>query len=278
MTEYDKNIDSFNNLEIDFDTSDDALWAKIEKKTTLKKETKTFQIGWKSYSIAAAVIIFLGIGVFLRLYTVEILANKGQHFSHILPDGSTIQLNAASSIVYQPYWWSFQREVELTGEAFFEVQKGKTFTVISEEGHTKVLGTSFNIFARETEYQVYCKSGQVKVSSNKHDIHYSIIAGELAIINNPDQSGIKKQIHARDYTSWMENKFSFTDSSLAKVFQALERQYNIDIEYSEELSELKYGAYFEKPLHPDLALDLICIQFHLNFEETASQQYKVYRK
>ncbi len=278
MTEYDKNIDSFKNLENDFGTSDDALWAKIEEKTYLKKETKTFTLGWKSYGIAASLIILVGMTLFLRLYTIEVSAHKGQHISHELPDGSLVQLNAASSINYKPYWWNMERAVELSGEAFFEVEKGKSFTVISEEGNTTVLGTSFNIFARESAYQVYCKTGKVEVASNKHDIQYKITAGELAIIDNTAKSGIKKKMDARDYTSWIDNKFSFTDTSLARVFQELELQYNINIDYNKELSDLKYGAYFERPQHADLAMNLICMQFNLNFEETETGQYKVYRK
>jgi len=76
----------------------------------------------------------------------------------------------------------------------------------------------------------------------------------------------------------MDHKFSFTDASLAHVFQEIERQYNIEIEYDEELSQLKYGAYFKHPQHADLALDLVCIQFQLNFEETYSGHYRVFRK
>lgn len=278
MTEYDKNIDSFKNLENDFGTSDDALWVKIEKKTILKRESKTFNLGWKSYGIAASLIVLMGMILFLRLYSIEVSANKGQHFSHELPDGSIVQLNAASSIHYKPYWWHIEREVALTGEAFFEVQKGETFTVISEEGNTAVLGTSFNVFARESEYQVYCKTGKVEVTSNKCDIHYRITAGDLAVIDNAAKSGIKKQMDARDYTAWIDNKFSFTDASLVRVFQELERQYDIKINYAEELSKLKYGAYFERPQHADSALDLICIQFQLNFELTASGHYNIFRK
>ncbi|NPD47175.1 FecR family protein [Methanococcoides sp. SA1] len=277
MIEYDKNIDSFKNLENDFATSDDALWAKIDEKTILKKESKTIKLGWKSYGIAASIAILVGMTMFLKLYSIDIIASKGQHISHELPDGSMVQLNAASSIHYKPYWWNMEREVELSGEAFFEVEKGESFTVISEEGKTTVLGTSFNIFARDSEYQVYCKSGKVEVASNKYDIHYRIIAGELALIDNLAKSGMKKQMNARDYTSWIDHKFSFTNEPLTKVFQELERQYNIHIDYSEDLSALKYGAYFERPQHPDLALDLICIQFQLNFEETANGYYKVFR-
>lgn len=278
MIQYDENIDYFKNLESDFQTSDEALWAKIDEKTIAKKDVKTYQLGWKSYSIAATLVILVSMSLFLRLYTIDVSANKGQHFSHELPDGSVAQLNAASTISYKPYWWTFEREVQLSGEAFFDVEKGKSFSVISEEGNTTVLGTSFNVFARNSEYQVYCKSGKVEVTSNKHDIHYNITAGELAIIDNMAKAGIKKSMDARDFTSWTENKFSFTDTSLAKVFEELGRQYNIDIDYNKELSELKYGAYFERPQDADLALDLVCIQFHLNFEKTGSRQYKIFRK
>lgn len=276
MENYDKNIDFFKHLEADFEKSEHDLWAGIQEKTSSKKESKSFQLRWLKYAVAASVVILAALTLFLRLYTTEIVVPKGQQLSYHLPDGSAVQLNAQSMISFQPYWWRLNREVHLRGEAFFEVTKGEKFTVLSEEGTTSVLGTSFNIYARNNTYEVYCKTGKVKVASTKHDIKYQLTAGNLAIIDNKHLAGSKKNTNERDYISWTQNKFSFTDTPLQSVFEEMERQYNIQIDYNEEVAALKFGAYFVKPQQADQALELVCMQFQLNFEKTATQQYKIY--
>ena len=60
----------------------------------------------------------------------------------------------------------FSRKVSLEGEAFFEVNPGKKFEVVSKFGKTIVLGTSFNIYSRNSSYQVTCMTGKVKVIEN----------------------------------------------------------------------------------------------------------------
>lgn len=61
-----------------------------------------------------------------------------------LPDGSVVRLNSVSRLSYKPLGWYFSRSAELSGEAFFEVEKGSKFTIYSMLGSTSVLGTSFN--------------------------------------------------------------------------------------------------------------------------------------
>ncbi len=276
MENYDKNIDFFKHLEADFEKSEHDLWGPIEEQTSSKKEAKSFSLKWLKFAVAASVAILAALTLFLRLYTTEIVAPKGQQLSYELPDGSAVQLNAESMVSFQPYWWRFNREIRLKGEAFFEVSKGEKFTVLSEEGTTAVLGTSFNIYARNSWYEVYCKTGKVKVASTKHDIKYQLTAGNLAIIDNKHLSGSKKATDERDYISWTQNKFSFTNTPLQSVFEELERQYDIHIDFSEEVAVFKFGAYFERPQQADQALDLVCMQFQLNFEKTGTRRYKIY--
>lgn len=278
MENYDKNIDSFNQLKPDFELSNNDLWAKIEGKTIAKSEPKTYKLNRTTLTMAASIIILLSIGLLMRFYTVDIQSLKGEQFSYELPDGSIIQLNAATSLSYHPYWWNFDRSIEFSGEAFFKVEKGKSFTVISEEAQTTVLGTSFNIFARENKYEVFCKTGKVRVESNKYDIKYLIRPGELAIIDNSKKSGSKRAIDERDFLAWTQNKFSFTDAPLSQVFAEYERQYNVDIQFDPKIAALKFGAYFEKPSNAEQALDLIAMQFHLTFEKTGNGKYLIKKK
>lgn len=278
MKTYDKNIDYFNKLEPDFGKTEEQLWADIEQRTNSAPLSKRIRITRIRYSVAAAILLLIGLAVFMRFYTQNIATISGEHLSHTLPDGSVIELNAVTSISYHPYWWPFERNLDFSGEAFFKVNKGEEFTVISNEGQTTILGTSFNIFARETDYRVYCKSGRIKVASTRYDIEYELTAGELAVIDNPNKAGRKIKTEDKTHLSWTKGSMSFTDASLERVFEEIERQYNIEIESSKDIDELIFGAYFDKPENPEEVLDLICIQFNLEYKKTEENKYRFYMK
>ena len=167
MKKYDKNIDIFSKLEAPFENSKEELRKKFSKQIEEKPKAKVIRLDWVKYAVASVVLLLVGVTLFMKFNTQTIISNKGEHLSYILPDGSVIELNAETEISYKPYWWKFNREIKLTGEAFFDVKKGKKFNIISENGITEILGTSFNIYARDLDYQVFCKTGRVKVCSTK---------------------------------------------------------------------------------------------------------------
>ncbi len=76
--------------------------------------------------------------------------------------------------------WYFKRSVQLAGEAYFEVEKGKKIEVVSEKAKTVVLGTKFLVTARNNEYTVDCKSGKVKVIEAVHKNETTITASQKA--------------------------------------------------------------------------------------------------
>lgn len=275
MKDYDKHIDFYNQIETDFEQKDDELWTKIESQIATKKETKVIKLNWLKYAVAASILLILGTSVFLRFYTKTIFSKKGEHLFHTLPDNSIVELNAETSLSYQPYWWSFNREIEFSGEAFFKVEKGEKFTVISEEGRTQVLGTSFNIYARNTDYKVFCKTGKVKVNSQKSDIKFIIQENEIAIINNKKKEGSKSKSNSK-LISWKENKFNFTDEPLKNVFAEIERQFNVEIQINDKnINNNKFTAYFEKPKNIEQTLNLICLNFNLKFTKINKAKYRI---
>lgn len=276
MEEYDKNIDFFKNLETDFNQSNDELWDKIEQRIEQKNKIKTLNLSWLKYAVAASIILLVSVGAFMRFYTETVVSVAGEQISHSLPDGSKVELNAETEISYNPYWWSFKREIKLSGEAFFEVEKGKKFTVLSQEATTEVLGTSFNIYARHTDYHVFCKTGKVKVSSTKNDNHFLITANELAVIDNKSGKSKKIEANENDFLAWKSNMLNFKDEPLSKVFAELSRQYGIKItaENKQILSQ-KFSGYFAKPQKPEQTLEIICIQFNLEFEKISEKKYKI---
>ena len=144
--------------------SNSSVWEELDAlaiQHPVEKVRYDFRI--IQWSIAAVFVLFLGISGFFRFYSKTITTQAGSHLAMSLPDGSKVNLNAQSTLTYHPYWWRFERKVTFEGEGFFEVEKGKRFSVISKLGTTQVLGTTFNIFSRNDVYRVTCISGSVKV-------------------------------------------------------------------------------------------------------------------
>ncbi len=224
-------------------------------------------------SVAALLVVLLSTTAFFRLYTKTVNAQAGQHLTALLPDGSSIELNAGSVIKYNPLWWRFNRQVQFEGEGFFKVQKGKSFEVVSSMGRTIVLGTSFNIYARKTDYKVTCYTGKVRV--------VSVVSGESTDISPNMQATIKnngrvlstEEINMSETISWVNEMFYFTGASIEDVFDEVERQYGITIKLSEHLGYV-YTGNFSRERSVDDVMHMICRSMGLNFDNT-SYGYKV---
>ncbi len=272
--------DFLTKVEIPFAKSKDEIWGIISDKLSdrphIKSKTKVISMIWFKVSAAAIVILLIGTSLFLKFYTKNFHCNKGEHISQVLPDGSVVEMNAESSISYHPYWWNFDREVTFEGEAFFEVERGKKFKVLSENGITEVLGTGFNIYARNNDYKVYCETGKVKVSSTKTNVDFIISPGEIVIIDNENKLGKVENIKAENILSWKNNKFIFTSELLTEVFEELERQYNVSIITDlENPDDYIYTGYFTKDVSVKSSLNFICKSFNFTFVKLEKNKYKV---
>lgn len=275
-----KEEDLLKNLKPSYIQSKEDVWEDLsqllEAPFIAKSQSKLINMMWFRAAVAVFILL-LSTGIFLRTYSVTIKTGKGEHLSHQLPDGSVVELNAESSISYNPYWWWFSREMDFEGEAFFQVENGISFTVNSNNGKTEVLGTSFNIYSRNQNYRVFCKTGKVRVSDADNKIEMIIEPGEMAeIIAN---KGKIEEINAENILAWKNNMFNFIAEPLPFVLEEIERQYNVRLETEiPNLSELFYSGYFTKSETLDSTLYLICHTFGLTFAKQNENNYKVFQK
>lgn len=144
----------------------DEMQEAIQNKPLTVRKTQRRLV---TYLAAASIILICCSTAFLKFYTKSYETLSNEHLAVILPDGSMVQMNENSSLGVNPYWWRFLREVELSGEAFFDVKKGKRFDVVSARGMTTVMGTSFNIFAQKNHYEVTCHTGKVRVTNSENE-------------------------------------------------------------------------------------------------------------
>lgn len=244
------------------------LWKRIETNisTDQKAPTKITRlkaIKWVSAAAAACITFFL-VFYFLGPSSTTVSAPYGEFATETLPDGSSVQLNAGSNIVFDAKNWNKKRSVALNGEAFFEVKKGEQFTVVTPLGTVTVLGTSFNVLARNNDFEVTCFTG--KVSVKKSDSSERILnsgqytkafnGADLSEVNNTDLN--KK-------AGWRQGSFYYVDYPIVKVFKEIERQFDVTIKAAPNINNIEGNFIFETN-NLDSALQKICWPSRLQYE------------
>lgn len=194
-------------------------------------------------------------------------ASLGERRTIKLPDGSKVVLNAGSTITYPKLLTGQKREINLLGEAFFEVahDKRRPFIVTSHTLSTTALGTSFDIDAYDSLHvHVALMTGSVKVNTTGSEQAGVVLTpGESA--NYDLQSG-SIQVETSDqkkWLAWKSNILYFEEASHQEVFRALERWYGVSVDMKNRPKEAwTYSGEFEQMT---LELVLNTIQFSQHF-------------
>jgi transmembrane sensor len=259
---------------IKWDKNKEQVWMEIEKRMETEPVAETISLNrpWLRVAIAAGIALLVGFAAFTGFYTKTIDIPSGQHSELYLPDNSKVSLNAQSTISYKPLLWRFSRTVKLEGEAYFDVIKGKQFEVLSGKGKTVVLGTTFNIYSRNSDYQVTCITGKVMVVEFSGNNEVTLSPGQQAALNNDGTLTIEPGIDTDRIISWLNNKLSFTSVPLRKVFEEIGRQYGVIISVPEDLDNT-YTGTFIKESSVENVLNLVCRPFNLNFTRNADNEY-----
>lgn len=189
------------------------------------------------YSLVASVAACFLVVFF---YQKEVTVARGNQQAVVLPDDSRVQLNAASRLTYKPLMWFVDRTVHLEGEAYFEVSKGKRFTVQSARGAVQVLGTKFNVYTRKDGYLVSCLTGKVGVSSMNQ---------ETILTPSMEARWVKNKLvtaRVEDVASsivWTQHAFSFRHVPLPQVLNELSRRYDVKLEVDGNIHHFYTGKF-----------------------------------
>lgn len=170
---------------------------------------------------------------------------RGKQYQLILPDGSHVWLNAASSIRYPASFTGKERKVEITGEAYFEVAKSpaRPFRVKIGEAEVEVLGTHFNIMAYEEEATVKTTllEGAVKVTRAKAS--HLLRPGQEAQLNkNSDGITVIDDAPLSEAVAWKNGLFFFNRASLSTVMRQIARWYDVQIVYEGDIPDMEFGG------------------------------------
>ena len=171
---------------------------------------------------------------------------RGGQYHVVLPDGSHVWLNAASSIHFPTQFTGHERKVELRGEAYFEIVKDKTkpFKVmVAPAGkdlcEIAVLGTHFNVNAYDDENYVNATllEGRIQFTTTEQKSQ-ELKPGQQAVLNKEaSKISVTENEDAETSIAWVKGIFHFEKANINSVMRQLSRWYNVDVEYEGKIPE-----------------------------------------
>ncbi|OQP58361.1 FecR family protein [Niastella populi] len=180
------------------------------------------------------------------VYNILEVPNGGE-YELVLSDGSKVWLNSASRIKFPVNFSGNTRDVELSGEAYFEIAKDRArpFKVHFKTSTVEVLGTHFNVnsYDNEPAQAVTLLEGSVKVASlQEAEI---IKPGQQAVLGNKNKMKIK-QVDVEEAVAWKNGYFIFVDEDIKSIMRKLARWYDFTPEYLGDISEEQFGGMISK--------------------------------
>jgi transmembrane sensor len=169
---------------------------------------------------------------------------RGGQYQLVLPDGSKVWLNAASSIRYPTAFSGSTRTVDITGEAYFEIAKdaGKPFTVrlgspAGAKGEVKVLGTGFNVnaYLDEPVVRTTLLEGSVKVT--KDAATATLKPGQQAELEQAGDIRLVPDPDIAQTMAWKNGLFAFNGADIQTIMRQIKRWYNVDIVFEGDIRE-----------------------------------------
>lgn len=168
---------------------------------------------------------------------------RGGQYEVVLPDGTKVWLNAASSLRYPTSFSGNERRVELTGEAYFEVAKNaaQPFFVKTTSQTVEVLGTHFNInsYSDEVSTKTTLLEGSINVTNTSGMPLVKLKPGQQAI-GTINGMKVNTAADVEEAVAWKNGKFMFKNTDLPTIMRLLSRWYDVDVEYQGTIAEKHY--------------------------------------
>jgi transmembrane sensor len=178
-----------------------------------------------------------------------ITTSKGNQYQLVLADGSSVWLNAASSIRFPVAFTAKERRVEITGEAYFEVapDAAKPFKVVytiatGDKGEVQVLGTHFNINAYDDEAEVKTTLVEGKVKLTQASDAVLLKPSEEAVFSKTSRQLKVQPADVEEAIAWKTGMFEFHDADLKNILRQLSRWYDVEVKFSGPVSGKLYNG------------------------------------
>lgn len=199
----------------------------------------------------------------------ELRIPRGGEYDVVLSDGTVVKLNAGSSLKYPESFGTAQREVILSGEAFFQVAKSTVpFLVKVGDLTVKVYGTSFNINTHKGDrIQTVLVEGKVGIKMAGKEQEYILSPSQLADFNTRTREMDVKEVDLAPYIAWTCGDFVFDNQRLEDIMHTLSLWYDIEVFYQNtSVKDLHFTGYVKRYQEIDQILKALSQSVGVKFE------------
>lgn len=253
----------------------EETWGKYKGEKSKTVILRVSKVMWRSITIAAALVFAVLFYSVLNNFIgnikstpeyFEVYVPSAKQSRLTLPDGTKVWVNSETKIKYSNQFNSKDRNIYLSGEAYFEVSKNEDlpFYVISRGVEIKVLGTKFNVkgYADEDKVETVLVEGKVELSrvGDKSGSSIELQPGDKATLNLATSKVAISREDVIDDIAWKDGKMIFRNSPLEEVCKILSRRYNAEIVLSDDAGRLLHHPFtftIENETLP-LVLDYLC--------------------
>ncbi|GHN02916.1 anti-sigma factor [Cytophagales bacterium WSM2-2] len=251
-------------------------WSKISSRIrpTPERKLQPVFIRW-----AAAACLVLAIVVVYNLIPSGRLIAKlvsvkttEETKAIVLPDNTRVWLNANSELTYPEQFNDSIRQVELKGEAFFDVTHNpqQPFVIVNPSFRTRVLGTSFDLKLRDKQSSLFVVTGKVRFSYSIQEKVISSVVVEPGYEANLNESGQleKNQSRNKNEIAWHTGVLEFENEKLTNVVEDMSDYYKVRVDLNVENPQgyLFSGTLKQQPV--EVALETVCYTLNLTWKES----------
>lgn len=260
----------------------DELKRKVRKYRQLRRFMKVAAVAIP-FIFIISLVPFIGYqnGLLADTNMEEIYVPKGERLQIILQDGTKVYINSDSKLKYPKVFQLFKREVELTGEAYFEVNKEaiRPFTVHLNKLDVKVLGTKFDVRSYKNENNITVALDEGKIAMK--DLigkELTLKPGNVVVYDKKLATFSTSTTEISTITSWKENYLQFENATLTELLLTLERQYNVEFKVADTIAlGVRFNFSSRKVNLQEILWDLEKIS-KVKFHETKIGNYEVEAK
>ncbi|GAB5410083.1 MAG: hypothetical protein BalsKO_24480 [Balneolaceae bacterium] len=254
-------------------------WNRFQDSVKDKSQKRVFVLH-PLVKVAAVILLSVGIGWLI----MNPLGNKkyqtgfGEQFIVQLSDNSIITLNESSFLIVDDNFGDKERRIEFKGEAFFDIADNlrKPFIITTQNSQIEVLGTSFNVDAKDGELvKVDVTSGKVSLHElGKNEQGIILAKGMSGIFDSSNNSFVKSEYETRNFQSWRTKTLEFNDIPMKKVIEDVSEYFDVKIDSeTEAILSCNLTSSFNNPTL-DEVLRVISATLDLTIQENG-QKYQL---
>jgi len=257
-------------------------------KTILRPE-KQRSIGyyfWRGVAAVLLPILFVALTyLFHEQRSIEsfknqeymVYTNKGEKATVTLPDGSKVTINAGTTLKYPSVFISGDIEVEVIGEAFFNVAHDakRSFVVNAGQVSVRVFGTRFNVksYQNDDQIEVSLEEGSVEVNLDQQAT-IRMTPDEQIVFDKRTLQISKHKVNTEHYVGWKEGKFYFRNTSFEEIVKQLERTFNVHIFInSEKLKKTNFTGDFVRGENLEQILHVMTVDKRMSYQIEENRIY-----